>query len=112
MARKIFVNLPVKDLQKSMDFFTKLGFTLGHNGAGDAAPPAAEGLTIGQSASRISEGGGVLTCRGSKVQVLHRPPFKSLIWGVGLWRRSTPTAAVFRTRCVAPWRSPWPWLLS
>ncbi len=27
MATKIFVNLPVKDLQKSIEFFTKLGFT-------------------------------------------------------------------------------------
>ena len=27
MATKIFVNLPVKDLKRSMDFFTKLGFT-------------------------------------------------------------------------------------
>lgn len=27
VARKIFVNLPVKDLKKSMDFFSKLGFT-------------------------------------------------------------------------------------
>lgn len=27
MATKIFVNLPVKDLQRSVDFFTKLGFT-------------------------------------------------------------------------------------
>jgi predicted lactoylglutathione lyase len=27
MARKIFVNLPVKDLKKSIGFFTKLGFT-------------------------------------------------------------------------------------
>lgn len=27
MARKMFTNLPVKDLQKSIDFFTKLGFT-------------------------------------------------------------------------------------
>lgn len=27
MARKIFVNLPVKDLDKSVEFFTKLGFT-------------------------------------------------------------------------------------
>ena len=26
MARKIFVNLPVRDLKKSMDFFGKLGF--------------------------------------------------------------------------------------
>jgi len=26
MATKIFVNLPVKDLNKSVDFFTKLGF--------------------------------------------------------------------------------------
>ena len=26
MARKMFVNLPVKDLNKSIDFFTKLGF--------------------------------------------------------------------------------------
>jgi predicted lactoylglutathione lyase len=27
MATKIFVNLPVKDLNKSKEFFTKLGFT-------------------------------------------------------------------------------------
>lgn len=27
VARKIFVNLPVKDLRKSMTFFGKLGFT-------------------------------------------------------------------------------------
>ena len=27
MATKIFVNLPVKDLKKSKEFFTKLGFT-------------------------------------------------------------------------------------
>jgi predicted lactoylglutathione lyase len=27
MNRKIFVNLPVKDLNKSIEFFTKLGFT-------------------------------------------------------------------------------------
>lgn len=27
MATKIFVNLPVKDLKRSVDFFTKLGFT-------------------------------------------------------------------------------------
>ncbi len=27
MAKKIFVNLPVKDLQKSIEFFTKIGFT-------------------------------------------------------------------------------------
>ena len=26
-SRKIFVNLPVRDLQRSIDFFTKLGFT-------------------------------------------------------------------------------------
>ena len=26
-ARKIFVNLPVRDLKKTMDFFSKLGFT-------------------------------------------------------------------------------------
>jgi predicted lactoylglutathione lyase len=27
MAKRIFVNLPVKDLKRSMDFFDKLGFT-------------------------------------------------------------------------------------
>ena len=27
MAKQIFVNLPVKDLQRSIDFFTKLGFS-------------------------------------------------------------------------------------
>ena len=26
MAKQIFVNLPVKDLNKTIDFFTKLGF--------------------------------------------------------------------------------------
>ena len=26
MARQIFVNLPVKDLSKTIEFFTKLGF--------------------------------------------------------------------------------------
>jgi predicted lactoylglutathione lyase len=28
MATKIFVNLPVKDLDKSKEFFTKIGFTI------------------------------------------------------------------------------------
>ena len=28
MATKIFVNLPVKDLNQSIDFFTKIGFTI------------------------------------------------------------------------------------
>lgn len=27
MAKQVFINLPVKDLQKSMDFYTALGFT-------------------------------------------------------------------------------------
>lgn len=27
MGKQIFINLPVKDLQKSMDFYTALGFT-------------------------------------------------------------------------------------
>jgi len=27
MATKVFINLPVKDLSKSMHFFTNLGFT-------------------------------------------------------------------------------------
>lgn len=27
MAKKIFINLPVADLTKSMDFYTKIGFT-------------------------------------------------------------------------------------
>jgi uncharacterized protein len=28
MATKIFVNLPVKNLNKSIEFFTKLGFSI------------------------------------------------------------------------------------
>jgi len=28
MAKQIFINLPVKDLQKSSDFYTSLGFTI------------------------------------------------------------------------------------
>jgi uncharacterized protein len=31
MARKIFVNLPVKDLDRSVAFFTRLGFTFDQN---------------------------------------------------------------------------------
>ncbi len=31
MARKIFVNLPVKDLERSVAFFTRLGFTFDQN---------------------------------------------------------------------------------
>lgn len=27
MSRKLFVNIPVRDLKKSMDFFSRLGFT-------------------------------------------------------------------------------------
>jgi uncharacterized protein len=27
MAKKIFINLPVEDLKKSMEFYTKIGFT-------------------------------------------------------------------------------------
>ena len=37
MATKIFVNLPVKDLSRSMDFFSKLGFTNNPNFTDDKA---------------------------------------------------------------------------
>ena len=37
MAKQIFVNLPVKDLKKSMDFFTKLGFTFNPQSTDDNA---------------------------------------------------------------------------
>ncbi len=37
MATKIFVNLPVKDLKKSMEFFTKLGFTFNSQFTDEAA---------------------------------------------------------------------------
>ena len=37
MARKIFVNLAVRDLQKSMDFFTALGFTFNRQFTDDKA---------------------------------------------------------------------------
>lgn len=37
MATKIFVNLPVKDLKRSMDFFTKLGFTFNPQFTDDTA---------------------------------------------------------------------------
>lgn len=37
MAKKIFVNLPVKDLKKSIDFFTKLGFTFNPQFTDDTA---------------------------------------------------------------------------
>ena len=31
MARKLFLNLPVRDLKRSIDFFTELGFTFDPN---------------------------------------------------------------------------------
>ena len=37
MATKIFVNLPVKDLDKSKDFFTKIGFTINPQFTNDKA---------------------------------------------------------------------------
>lgn len=37
MATKIFVNLPVKDLDKSKDFFTKIGFTINNQFTDDTA---------------------------------------------------------------------------
>lgn len=37
MARKIFVNLPVKDLSKSVDFFTQLGFAFDPNFTDESA---------------------------------------------------------------------------
>lgn len=37
MARKIFVNIPVKDLKKSMAFFTSLGFTFNSQFTDDTA---------------------------------------------------------------------------
>jgi hypothetical protein len=37
MATKIFVNLPVKDLDKSKEFFTKLGFTFNPKFTGENA---------------------------------------------------------------------------
>jgi len=37
MARKIFVNLPVQDLKKSMDFFSSLGFTFNQQFTDDTA---------------------------------------------------------------------------
>ncbi|PTM59651.1 VOC family protein [Desmospora activa] len=36
-AEKIFVNLPVKDLKRSVDFFTKLGFEFNDQFSGDKA---------------------------------------------------------------------------
>lgn len=37
MATKIFVNLPVKDLEKSKDFFSKIGFTINPQFTNDKA---------------------------------------------------------------------------
>jgi predicted lactoylglutathione lyase len=37
MSRKIFVNLPVKDLSKSVDFFTQLGFEFDPNFTDESA---------------------------------------------------------------------------
>lgn len=37
MSREIFVNLPVRDLQKSMEFFTALGFTYNQQFTDDKA---------------------------------------------------------------------------
>lgn len=37
MASQIFVNLPVKDLKRSMDFFTQLGFSFNQQFTDDKA---------------------------------------------------------------------------
>lgn len=37
MAKNIYVNLPVKDLQQSINFFTKLGFTFNQQFTDDSA---------------------------------------------------------------------------
>ncbi len=37
MATKIFVNLPVKDLKRTMDFFSRLGFTYNQQFTNDKA---------------------------------------------------------------------------
>jgi predicted lactoylglutathione lyase len=37
MATKIFVNLPVKDLKRSMDFFTQLGYSFNQQFTDDTA---------------------------------------------------------------------------
>ena len=37
MTKQIFVNLPVSDLQKSKDFYTKLGFTINEQFSDDTA---------------------------------------------------------------------------
>jgi len=37
MATKIFVNMPVKDLQRSIDFFTQLGYTFNQQFTDDTA---------------------------------------------------------------------------
>lgn len=37
MSRKLFVNLPVRDLQRSVAFFTKLGFTFNPQFTDDSA---------------------------------------------------------------------------
>ncbi|MDJ1467228.1 VOC family protein [Xanthocytophaga flava] len=37
MANQVFINLPVKDLKKSMDFFTKLGFSFNMQFTDDTA---------------------------------------------------------------------------
>ena len=53
MARKIFVNLPVRDLRKSMDFFGKLGFTFNAQFTDEAdATKSTEVLVCLSSASR------------------------------------------------------------
>ena len=38
MHSQIFVNLPVKDLKRSVDFFTKLGYTFNPTFTNEKAP--------------------------------------------------------------------------
>jgi uncharacterized protein len=45
MTKEIWINLPVKDIEKSREFFTKIGFTL-HHGHKDSSE--AVGLMIGE----------------------------------------------------------------
>jgi len=37
-SKQIFVNLPVKNLKKSMEFFSKLGFSFNSQFTDDTAP--------------------------------------------------------------------------
>jgi predicted lactoylglutathione lyase len=64
MARQIFVNLPVKDLQRSIAFFTRLGFCLSCDSRAEVDQLAAKAVAAGGAAPRKPQDHGFMYQHG------------------------------------------------